>query len=135
RLARTAAPPTPMAPAPGFILPWRITALAAIGVPWLLYYVGGGDLSGAIAPDALLDAAWPVAVGGALALALIKWGDRLPRIAPGDVVVPMESAFQASYSIGAILERLDGQLRQWPTATLSLVVIALALAASVALGR
>jgi formate hydrogenlyase subunit 3/multisubunit Na+/H+ antiporter MnhD subunit len=135
RLARTAVPPTPMAPATGFVLPWRITALAAIGVPWLLYYVGGGDLSGAIAPDALLDTAWPVAVGGVLALALIKWGDRLPRIAPGDVVVPMERAFHASYSIGAILERLDGQLRQWPVATLSLVMIAAAMAASVVFGR
>jgi formate hydrogenlyase subunit 3/multisubunit Na+/H+ antiporter MnhD subunit len=135
RLARTIAPPTRTAPAPGFVLPWRIIALSAIGVPWLLYLVGGGDLGGAVAPGALLDAAWPVAVGAVLGLALIKWGDRLPSIAPGDIVVPMERVFHAAYSIGAALQRLDGQLRQWPAATLSLMVIALAMAASIVLGR
>ncbi|HEY4167843.1 MAG TPA: proton-conducting transporter membrane subunit [Reyranella sp.] len=135
RIARTAEPSTSVAPGPDFLLPWRIIALAAIGVPWLLYPVGGGDLIGAFAPGALLDAAWPVAIGVVLALALIKWGDRLPRIAAGDVVVPMERAFHAGASLGAIVERLDGQLRQWPAATLSLVLIAVALTASVVLGR
>ncbi len=135
RLARTAAPPTGLAPAPGCLMPWRITALAAIGVPWLLFYLGGGDLIGAVAAGALLEAAWPVAVGVVLAFALARWGYRLPHIPPGDVVVPMERAFRAGYSIGAILERVDGQLRQWPAAALSLVLIAVAIVASIVPGR
>ena len=135
RLARTAAPPTEAAPARACVLSWRITALAAIGVPCLLYYVGAGDVLGAVAPNALLGAAWPVAVGVVLAFALMKWGHRLRHIPPGDIVVPMESAFRAGCSIGAILERLDSQLRQWPAAALSLVVIAIAMATSVVLGR
>jgi formate hydrogenlyase subunit 3/multisubunit Na+/H+ antiporter MnhD subunit len=134
-IARAAAPSTPMAPGPGFLLPWRMTAAGAIGVPWLLYYVSGGSQIGAVAPAALLDAAWPVAVGVVPAIALIKWGHRLPSIAPGDVVLPMARAIHAGCSLGPIFERIDGPLRQWPTATLSLVVIALAMAASIMLGR
>jgi formate hydrogenlyase subunit 3/multisubunit Na+/H+ antiporter MnhD subunit len=135
RLARTAAPPAPTTPTPGFLLPWWITALAALGVPWLLYSVGDGDLAAAVAPGALLDAAWPVAIGIVLAFALVKWGERLPPIPPGDIVILEEGAFRGSYAIGAFLERLDGHLRQWPAATLSLVVIALATAVSAAVGR
>jgi formate hydrogenlyase subunit 3/multisubunit Na+/H+ antiporter MnhD subunit len=135
RIARTPEPSRSVVPGPGFLLPWRITALAAIGIPWLLYPAVGGDLIGAFAPGTLLDAAWPVAIGVVLALALIKWGDRLPHIAAGDIVAPMERAFHAGSSLGAIVERLDGQLRQWPAATLSLVLIAIALTASIVLGR
>src|SRR5215475_15829999 len=83
--------------------------------------------------DALPISAWPVAIGAVLGVALFKWGDRLPHIPPGDIVVPAEKAFRASYAIGALLKRLDGRLRQWPAATLSLVVIALAMAASAVL--
>src|SRR5262249_18996005 len=85
RLARTAVPPGQIAPTPGFLLPWWITAVSAIGVPWLLFSIGGGDLAGGVAPAALLDAAWPVAIGAVLGVALIKWGDRLPHIPPGDI--------------------------------------------------
>jgi formate hydrogenlyase subunit 3/multisubunit Na+/H+ antiporter MnhD subunit len=135
RIARAVPPSTSVVPGSGFLLPWRITALAAIGVPWLLYLAGGGDLIGAFASGALLDAAWPVAIGIVLALALVKWAERLPRVAAGDIVVPMEKAFHAGSSLGAIVERLDDQLRQWPAATLSLVAIAVALTASLVLGR
>jgi formate hydrogenlyase subunit 3/multisubunit Na+/H+ antiporter MnhD subunit len=134
-IARTAAPSTPTVLTQGFLLPWRVTAVAAIGVPGLLYHVGGGDLIAALAPAVLLDAAWPLALGVVLALPLIKWGDHLPRIAPGDMVVPMERAFRVSCSLGPIFERIDGQLRQWPAATLSLMAIAVVVAASVVLGR
>ena len=62
-------------------------------------------------------------------------GSLKESLKPGDVVLPMARAIHAGCSLGPIFERIDGQLRQWPTATLSLVVIALAMAASIMLGR
>jgi hypothetical protein len=60
-----------------------------------------------------------------------RWGNRLPHIPEGDIVVKEETAFRASYAIGAAFERLDLRLCQWPVAGLSLLAIALILSAAV----
>src|SRR5271157_4248649 len=69
-----------------------------------------------------LEALWPVLSGTALAIGLWFWGNRLPRIPEGDIVVGQEAAFRASYVFGAALERTDARLRQWPAAGLSRLV-------------
>ena len=75
--------------------------------------------------EALLEALWPVLIGAALAPGLWLWGNRLPRVPEGDIVVAEEAAFRASYAFGAALERVDARLRQWPARALSLLAVAI----------
>jgi multicomponent Na+:H+ antiporter subunit A len=135
RLARTGSPDPEIAASPGFALPWQSMALATVLVPWLLYPVAGGHFADALTPSALFEALWPVLVGAVLALGLRHWGDRLPRVPEGDIVVAGEAAFRASYAVGAALERVDIQLRQWPAASLALVTLVVAIGAATLLGR
>jgi hypothetical protein len=94
-------------------------ALASVLVPWLLYPTVGGHVADALTPAALLEALWPVLIGAALAPGLWLWGNRLPRVPEGDIIVAGEAAFCASYAFGAALERMDARLRQWPAAGLA----------------
>ena len=135
RLARTGSPDPEIAASPGFALPWQSMALATVLVPWLLYPVAGGHFADALTPSALFEALWPVLVGAVLALGLRHWGDRLPRVPEGDIVMAGEAAFRASYVVGAALERVDIQLRQWPAASLALVMLVVAIGAATLLGR
>ena len=130
RLARAAADEPPPSVSYAFLLPWRLVALAALIVPWLLYLAAGGSIEAVLSSDALWDTAWPVAIGAVLALPLVRWGDRLPRVPPGDIMGAMEKAFRAAYAIGAATERFDEVLRRWSAAALSLVAVAIVLIAA-----
>jgi len=129
RLKQAAALDT-QGPAPArLVLPWLGAALASVAVPWALYLtVGGGTLPEALAPATLWAAAWPVLAGGVLALALWRWGNRLPRCPEGDVVVLAEGAIGAARAAGVAMERVDALLRQWPVAGVSLLALAVILA-------
>jgi formate hydrogenlyase subunit 3/multisubunit Na+/H+ antiporter MnhD subunit len=130
RLRRSAAHEPPPSIGLAFLLPWRFMASAAIFVPWLLYLAAGGGIEGALAPGALWDAAWPVALGAALAIVWVRWGSGMPGIPDGDVIGAIERAFRSAYVIGVVVERLDGTLRQWSPAALLLVTIAVVLGAA-----
>jgi hypothetical protein len=52
----------------------------------------------------------------------------------GTSIVKEEAAFRASYVFGAAFERMDARLRQWPAAGLSLLTVALILAAAAVSG-
>ena len=125
RLAQT----TPRGPAPAALTrPWLIMALAAFAVPWLLYpMVERERILAALAPAVLWAAAWPVLAGGVLAVGLWRWGDRLPRVPEGDVVVAGEAAMRSTAAWGEALERAEGLLRQWPVASLSLLTLVIVL--------
>ena len=112
-------------------LPWLAMALASVAVPWALYLaVMGGTVSDALAPAALWSAVWPVLLGGVLAVGLWRWGGSLPEVPEGDVVVLVaEDAKRLARATGSLLERLDGMLRQWPTAGVLLLAIGVVLAA------
>ncbi|MBV8442561.1 MAG: hypothetical protein JO312_18705 [Hyphomicrobiales bacterium] len=112
---------------------WPAIAIGAIFIPWLLYPAIGNPLNTATVPT-VWDGLWPIAIGAALALALRRWGASLPRIAEGDTIVAVETAFNSGFALGGLLERLDARLRQWPAASLSLLTIALLLAAMAAYG-
>ncbi len=118
------------AAAPQRILSWLALAVASMLVPWLMFPAVGGDLADAVAAGTLWDAIWPMLVGAALAAGLRALSDPLPPIPAGDIVVAQEAAFRASAPLGALFERLDWRLRQWPAAGLSLLTIALVLAAA-----
>jgi formate hydrogenlyase subunit 3/multisubunit Na+/H+ antiporter MnhD subunit len=110
---------------------WSLAALAlaALLLPWLLY-AAIGSTAEALESAKLWEAVWPILIGAALAGALWAAGDRLPRVPAGDIVVVEEAAFRASLSLGAMFERADRGLREWPAAGLALLMVALALVAA-----
>jgi hypothetical protein len=75
-----------------------------------------------------------VAIGAVLALGLHRWGEKLPRIPAGDTVVVAEAAFKSSLASGGFFEKGDSRLRGFPAGGLSLLTIALILAALAAHG-
>jgi formate hydrogenlyase subunit 3/multisubunit Na+/H+ antiporter MnhD subunit len=127
RLAAVAGDGT--APA-GLVLPWLAMAFAAVAVPWTLFFSTGiGSLAEALAPAALWAALWPVLLGGALAILLRRWGDRLPRVPEGDIVVIALHAARAGPSWGAPLARAEIVLQRWPVAGVALLALVIILGA------
>jgi formate hydrogenlyase subunit 3/multisubunit Na+/H+ antiporter MnhD subunit len=131
RLARSAAREG-ATPPPGFVLPWLALALASLLAPWLLFPAAGGRWADALTPEAFWAALWPVLIGAALALPVWRFGERLPRVPAGDVVGVGEAAVRASFRLGGAFERVDGMLRRWPAAALSLVTLAIVFGAILA---
>jgi len=136
RLIPAAAPDAEGAAPARLAVPWLATAFASVAVPWALYLLFGlGTVSEALDPASVLTAVWPVLVGGVLAVGLWRWGDRLPRVPEGDVVVLTDGASSAARATGDALERLDVLLRQWPVAGVSMLMVALVLGAEMLAGR
>jgi hypothetical protein len=105
---------------------WPAIALGAILLPWLLYPIVGNAAT-ALKFGNILDALWPAVVGVGVAIALSRSGLSLPHVPVGDTVVLYERAFRRLLALGPRLERLDGRLRQWPVAGISLLLILLSL--------
>nr|WP_294553860.1 proton-conducting transporter membrane subunit [uncultured Rhodopila sp.] len=110
---------------------WLLVAAASVLVPWALYLtVMGGSVAYALSPASLWASLWPVAVGAALAAALRHWGSRLPRVPDGDIVMLVAARVaRVAVRTADALEWLDGALRQWPIAVLSLLAVVVILAA------
>jgi hypothetical protein len=103
----------------------------AVAIPWTLFpAAGSGSSFQALTPGALWAAFWPVLMGGALALGLRRWEDRLPRVPAGDVMVAGEAVIRVVSPWGEAIERADAFLRRWPVASLLLLILAIVLAAS-----
>jgi hypothetical protein len=100
--------------------------LGAVLLPWALYPVVG-DVSKALQLGNVLDALWPVAIGALLAFALSLTGLSFPHVPAGDSVVLYERAFRRLLALGPWLETLEGRLRQWPAAGISLLLVVLSL--------
>ena len=98
-------------------------------------YPVAGDLADAFSLSKLWDGLWPVGIGAALALGLARWGEKLPRVPAGDTVVAAEAAFKSSFALAGLFEKVDARLRGFPAGGLSLVTIALILAALAAKAR
>jgi formate hydrogenlyase subunit 3/multisubunit Na+/H+ antiporter MnhD subunit len=116
--------------------PWLLMAAASLVVPWVLFLLSPRySLPDALAPYALWAALWPIAVGALLAYLLAR-RQALPELPEGDVVVALErGALAWSARIGAAGVRLDGALRRWPEASLTLLGLALAFAVTLLAGR
>jgi formate hydrogenlyase subunit 3/multisubunit Na+/H+ antiporter MnhD subunit len=116
-------------------VPWVAIALTALIVPWLLLPAFDADVWGALTPSGLWEALWPVLVGALLAIPIWRYGGNLPRVPAGDVVGAEEQAFRASLSLGGAFDGIDGLLRQWPAAALSLAALVIAFAAALLAAR
>jgi len=116
---------------PGLALPWLLLASAAIAVPWAVFLLAGmGTLAQALDPKTLWAGLWPVLLGLVLTGALRHWGDRLPRLPEGDLVVLGEAAGRAAVAGSDSIARIERMLRGWPVAgaTALLLVITLGMA-------
>ncbi|MCX5514685.1 hypothetical protein C3941_15980 [Kaistia algarum] len=112
------------------IIGWAIAA-ASILVPWILFPATGYGLGDVVSPSALFDGLWPIALGGVMALALRRWGGRLPAIPPGDILIPARRLGPLAMAVSAGMERTEARLREWPVA--GAIFLALVLATSLAM--
>jgi multicomponent Na+:H+ antiporter subunit A len=130
-LAKTASQDPEATVAAGLVWPWLATAAVSLVVPWTLYLaVPSGTLPDPLAPAVLWKALWPVLLGAVLAIALWRWVSWLPRVPEGDVVVAIDGGAQVAVAWGKALERMDSALRQWPAAGVSLLILTIALGAT-----
>jgi multicomponent Na+:H+ antiporter subunit A len=112
----------------GILPAWAVGVAASVAVPWALYVkLWFGTVGYALAPATIWAAAWPILLGGVLAGALARWGSRLPRVPPGDVIELAAGAGRLAAAASEGTERMDGFLRRWPAAGVSLLALAAAL--------
>jgi formate hydrogenlyase subunit 3/multisubunit Na+/H+ antiporter MnhD subunit len=131
RLAQVAPRARHATPAAGYTWPWLIAAFATVAVPWALYPIATGrSLLDAFAPGTLWAGWWPVLVGALLATGLWRWGPELPPVPEGDLVMLGEGAARAAIPCAEAIERADAYLRQWPAASLSLLLLVIILGAA-----
>ena len=114
------------------LLPWWLMSLAALLLPWLLLpWLGLGAAQTWLAqPLSLAEfwkALWPLLLGVVAALVLWRWGERLPRVPPGDMLIWSAPLSRFISALGAGVETLDPGLRQWPVAGLALLILSLLL--------
>ncbi len=75
---------------------------------------------------------WPILGGVVLAILVGRW-DR-PPVRWRGVLAAAGPARRAALALGGIVERTDGALRQWPAATLSLVLLTILFGAAMSAG-
>lgn len=128
RVAASASPASGAQAAVGLLWPWWLLFLAALMLPWMLAPVAGIRPWAALTDwYAIWSGLWPVLAGGVLALALQRWGERLPRVPEGDLLGLFKDAPQWANTVGERLERTETRLRQWPVAGVLLLVLTLLL--------
>jgi hypothetical protein len=79
---------------------------------------------------------WPLLGGAVLAILLGRWGGRLARLSFGKFLVAVIGpARRTALALSGTVERVDGVLRQWPAAGLSLLVLAILFGAALLVDR
>jgi NADH:ubiquinone oxidoreductase subunit 5 (subunit L)/multisubunit Na+/H+ antiporter MnhA subunit len=122
----------------------RIGELAAIAlalcslllglVPWQVYLsIPAPTPLNALSFKAAATAVWPILGGGVLAILLGRWKRRRVQRSFEKMLVTIVGPLRrAALVLAGTIERVDGTLRQWPAAALSLVVLAILFVAALA---
>jgi hypothetical protein len=101
-------------------------------MPWTLYLaIPRGTLPDPLAAATVWKALWPVLLGAALAIALWRWARWLESVPQGEIAVAESRMARGAIACGKAVERIDGVLRSWPAAGVSLLVLVIALGAAV----
>lgn len=100
--------------------------------PWDAYLPASrGTPSESSALETILAVLWPVLAGAMLAVLLGRWGDQLTRARFGrSLVATVGPVRRPALALSGMVERVDGVLRQWPAASLSLLALTILLAAA-----
>lgn len=93
--------------------------------PWEIYLsIPDGTPTTRLDLLTLFKTLWPIIAGGVLAILLGRWGDWPARAPSGKFVVAIvDPARRATLALGGQIERLDGVLRQWTAAGLSILAL------------
>jgi formate hydrogenlyase subunit 3/multisubunit Na+/H+ antiporter MnhD subunit len=119
------APPGPVARA--ILLAWIGLATGALIGPWLL---AGMLAEGAAEKLWSASALAPVLAGVALSFAWRRWGDRVPAVPEGDVLVLLRRGAGPPRAAAALVARIERVFLAWPSAGLALLAVILALLAA-----
>jgi hypothetical protein len=112
----------------GLASPWLVLAAASVVIPWLLYPLAtGGPRSEVLAPAALWGSTWPVLLGALLAALLYMVRDPVSYASEDQASPGGSDLVRAAGRWSETLERLESELRQWPAASLGLVVVVILL--------
>lgn len=121
-------------PPRALVLPWVLVGIASVAVPFLLFkQVTGYAPSAPFAPHALWAAIAPILAGAVLAVLVGRYGNRLPQIPEGDIVVVAEATGSLFARVGDALGQADTILRRWPIT--GVVLLGVMLALGLALGQ
>jgi formate hydrogenlyase subunit 3/multisubunit Na+/H+ antiporter MnhD subunit len=83
--------------------------------------------------DALLKGLWPLLPGALLAILLGHWGQPTPF--GKAIAARLGAARRSGLAAGNLIEQIDYRLRQWPAASISLLVVAMLLGATLMAAR
>jgi multicomponent Na+:H+ antiporter subunit D len=104
-------------------------------IPWAGYLpVSSEAASVSLTLEMLSTSLWPILAGGVLAILLGRSAHRLAGV-PEVVVAAVHRIRRPALALAAGLVQVDGSLRQWPAAGLSLLVVAIMFGAAILAGR
>jgi formate hydrogenlyase subunit 3/multisubunit Na+/H+ antiporter MnhD subunit len=110
----------------GLLVPWLLMASAAVALPLMLAPgLMGVTVAESLDPKNLWVASWPVLLGIVLVLVLRRFGAALPRVPEGDLVVLGVGVARTGRAVGDGIERVEWRLRDWSTAGVALLVLAI----------
>ncbi len=133
--ARAGASPDPSNRAPLTILAaWWAAAIAAIILPYWLFPEVAGSLTKTVAFKSLIDLAWPMLLGGALYVALIR-RLTLPAVPPGDILFYFRQLSPVGSRLADAVAAIEARLTLWPVAGGMLVLIAIGFAMALLAAR
>jgi formate hydrogenlyase subunit 3/multisubunit Na+/H+ antiporter MnhD subunit len=116
----------------GLAGPWLVLAVAGLVVPWLLLPMAGTAVwQDAVAPDKLIEQAWPVLLGLVLALLLRRVERRVPAVPEGDLVVLSEQLLASVPALHHPVLGIEARLQSWPVAGLALLLLTVVLGAAI----
>jgi hypothetical protein len=105
-------------------VPWIGLGVAALLLPWL---VAEEASAGAAAKIWTAAAMMPVLAGIALSFAWRRWGERVPAVPEGDVVVFVRHGAGPRLALERFIIRFEKRFLDWPAAGLALLMIVVAL--------